>query len=98
MADDSSPDYKALFQKEAELQRQEAELRRQEAELQRRVEEREKQEVELQRRAEAHTQPTTFRELIQTCHVLFSGSLKVGTPTKSIKGQIPPFISKYYPK
>ncbi|QKX63175.1 uncharacterized protein TRUGW13939_10344 [Talaromyces rugulosus] len=112
MADDSSPDYKALFQKAEEERRHEAKLRRQEAELRRQAEEREKQaeerekqaeerekrEAELRRRAEARTQPTTFRELIQTCHVLFSESLKAGTPTKSTKGQIPTPTGKYYPK
>lgn len=46
MSGDSSPDYKALFLKVEEEQKQEAKLRRQEAELRQQAEEQERQQRE----------------------------------------------------
>ena len=80
---DSSQDYKALFEREAELRRQ--------------AEGREQQEAELRRQAEAQTEPTSFSEFIQACHDLLSHKLRVGTPTKSTKGHIPTPTGKYCP-
>uniref|UniRef100_A0A093UQK4 Putative mitochondrial chaperone BCS1-B n=1 Tax=Talaromyces marneffei PM1 TaxID=1077442 RepID=A0A093UQK4_TALMA len=104
MADNSSPDYKALFLKAEADRRQEAELRRQaedrerhEAELRRQAEDRERDEAELRKQAETNTQPTTFKVFVQACHDLLSRPLKVGTPTKSTKGKIPPPTGKYCP-
>ncbi|KKZ63872.1 hypothetical protein EMCG_01825 [[Emmonsia] crescens] len=90
MADNSSPDYKALFH------RAEAE-RRQEAELRRRAEEREAQAKERETQERVHTQPTTLEELIKGCHDSFSRPLQVGTPSRSTKGTIPPPTGKYCP-
>ncbi|KAB8069197.1 hypothetical protein BDV29DRAFT_57075 [Aspergillus leporis] len=65
----NSPDYKALFLREAELRRQ----------------------------AEERTRQTTFRELIQLCHNLFSRSLRVEDPRLSTTGKIPPPTGKRCP-
>ncbi|KKZ68756.1 hypothetical protein EMCG_01006, partial [[Emmonsia] crescens] len=111
MADNSSPDYEALYRKaEAERrqaeerERHEGELRRQAEELRRQAEERERQEAELRRRAEerearekVRSQPTTLEELIKGCHDSFSQSLQVGTPSRSMKGSIPSPTGKYCP-
>jgi hypothetical protein len=52
MADNSSPDYKALFHKAEEEQQRAEDQEKEEAELQRQVEDQEKQEAELRRQAE----------------------------------------------
>ncbi|OJD21587.1 hypothetical protein ACJ73_07075 [Blastomyces percursus] len=104
MADNSSPDYEALYRKAEEERRQAEELRRQAEELRRQAEEREAREAELRRQAEereaeekVRSQPTTLEELIEGCHDLFSRPLQVGTPSRSTKGSIPPPTGKYCP-
>lgn len=90
MAGNSSPDYKALFLKEAELRKQ-AESRQAEAESR-------QAEAEDQHRQEKHrNQLTTFSEFIRACHNLLSRSLKVETPSRSTQGTIPPPTGKYCP-
>jgi hypothetical protein len=90
MAGNSSPDYKALFLKEAELRKQ-AEFRQAEAEYR-------QAEAEDQHRQEKHrNQLTTFSEFIRACHNLLSRSLKVETPSKSTQGTILPPTGKYCP-
>ncbi|KAL2361501.1 hypothetical protein RJZ56_005621 [Blastomyces dermatitidis] len=102
MADNSSPDYEALYRKAEAERRQEAELRRQAEELRRQAEERESQEAELRRQAEerearekVRSQPTTLEELIKGGHDSFSRPLQVGTPSRFMKGSIPLLTGKY---
>ncbi|CAG7947063.1 unnamed protein product [Penicillium salamii] len=90
MSGSSSPDYKALFHKEASLRRQAEERERQEAELRR-------QEVELRRLAEERNRPTTFPEFIRHCHDLLWTPLRAQTPSRSTTGKIPAPIGKYCP-
>ncbi|CAG8945137.1 unnamed protein product [Penicillium salamii] len=97
MSGSSSPDYKALFHKEASLRRQAEERERQEAELRRQAEEREGQEVELRRQAEERNRPTTFPEFIRHCHDLLWTPLRAQTPSRSTTGKIPAPIGKYCP-
>ena len=78
-----SPDYEALFRKEASLRRQ--------------AEERERQEVELRRQAEERNRPTTFPEFIEHCHDLLWTPLRAQTPSRSTTGQIPAPIGKNCP-
>ncbi|OJJ47661.1 hypothetical protein ASPZODRAFT_1739647 [Penicilliopsis zonata CBS 506.65] len=56
MAEDSSPDYKALFQRTEELLRQAEDQKQQEAELRRQAEDQKQQEAELRRQAEDQKQ------------------------------------------
>ncbi|PYH98521.1 hypothetical protein BO71DRAFT_344644 [Aspergillus ellipticus CBS 707.79] len=104
----SSPDYKALFLREAqqaeERERQEAELRqqaeereRQEAELRQQAEERERQEAELRQQAEERNRLTTFPEFIRHCHDLLWTPLRAQTPSRSTTGKIPIPIGKHCP-
>ncbi|KAJ5348618.1 uncharacterized protein N7506_001871 [Penicillium brevicompactum] len=83
MSGSSSPDYKALFHKEASLRRQ--------------AEERERQEAELRRQAEERNRPTTFPEFIRHCHDLLWTPLRAQTPSRSTTGKIPAPIGKYCP-
>ncbi|ODH49401.1 hypothetical protein GX48_04486 [Paracoccidioides brasiliensis] len=90
MADDGSPDYKALFLRaETELRQAEERVRREEG-LRRQAEERVRQE-------RVRTQKTTLGELIKSCHDSFSRPLQVGTPSRSTKGTIPLPAGKYCP-
>ncbi|KAE8386924.1 hypothetical protein BDV23DRAFT_133400 [Aspergillus alliaceus] len=79
----SSPDYKALFLREVEL-------RKQAEEDQRKAEKEREQEKE-------RTRQTTFGELIQLCHNLFSRSLRIEDPSRSTTGTIPPPTGKRCP-
>ncbi|KAK9236709.1 hypothetical protein V1525DRAFT_195030 [Lipomyces kononenkoae] len=102
MVGDSSLDYRALWEQEAELRRQaeegrkqEAELRKQEAELRRQAEERSKQaeegrkqEAELRRQAEEHTQRTTFDQFIRACHNLLYLPVGIADPSCCTKGPV----------
>ncbi|PGH32002.1 hypothetical protein GX50_05196 [[Emmonsia] crescens] len=90
MADNSSPDYEALYRRAEAERRQAEELRRQAEELRRQAEEREEKE-------KVRSQPTTLKELIKGCHDSFSQPLQVGTPSRSTKGTIPPPTGKYCP-
>ncbi|KAF5856131.1 hypothetical protein ETB97_007835 [Aspergillus alliaceus] len=90
MASSSSPDYKALFLRAEEERRREAELRGQAEENQRKAEEERDQGRE-------QTRQTTFGELIQLCHNLFSRSLRVEDPSLSTTGKIPPPKGKCCP-
>ncbi|CAG7922066.1 unnamed protein product [Penicillium olsonii] len=83
MSGSSSPDYKALFLREASLRRQAEDEKRQ-------AEERERQE-------RGQTRPTTFPELIQHCHDLLWTPIQVQTPSRSTTGKIPAPIGKHCP-
>ncbi|GAA93084.1 similar to Pc19g00700 [Aspergillus luchuensis IFO 4308] len=83
MSGSSSPDYKALFLKEAELRRHAEEERRREA--------------ELRRQAEERNRPTTFPEFIHHCHDLLWRPLRAQTPSRSTTGKIPAPIGKRCP-
>jgi hypothetical protein len=82
MSSTRSPDYEALFLKEAELRKHE-EARRRQAEEQR-------------EQAERRSRPTTFKEFIRACQTLLSIALQVETPSRSTRGTIPPPTRKYY--
>ncbi|KAB8240142.1 hypothetical protein BDV35DRAFT_398918 [Aspergillus flavus] len=111
MASNSSPDYKALFLRELDLRRQAEDSQRKAEESQRKAEEEREQEKEGRRRAEEEqrraeeerdqrrdqTRQTTFGELIQLCHNLFSRSLRVEDPSRSTTGKIPPPTGKRCP-
>ncbi|KAL2812793.1 hypothetical protein BDW59DRAFT_167719 [Aspergillus cavernicola] len=90
MSGTSSPDYKALFLKEAELQKQEEKRRKQAEYRQDLAEDQHKQE---QRR----NQSKTFGEFIHACHILLSRPLKVEAPARSTQRIIPPPTGKYCP-
>ncbi|OJZ80481.1 hypothetical protein ASPFODRAFT_65876 [Aspergillus luchuensis CBS 106.47] len=83
MSGNSSPDYKALFLKEAELRRQ--------------AEERERQAEEWERQQRERNRPTTFPEFIQHCHDLLWRPLRAQTPSRSTTGRIPAPIGKHCP-
>ncbi|KAK9358014.1 hypothetical protein V1504DRAFT_365678, partial [Lipomyces starkeyi] len=74
MAEDSLPDYKALWIQEIELRRQADEARRQADEARRHVEE--------------GTRRTTFEEFIRACHNLLSLQVEVGDKAFSTKGSL----------
>ncbi|KAJ6119083.1 hypothetical protein N7471_013034 [Penicillium samsonianum] len=82
MADHSSPNYKDLYLKAEEGPKQAEERERQEAEGRR-------QETERRRQAEERNQQASFTELLQHCHDLLSGQLRVETPSRSTTGKIP---------
>ena len=104
MADNNSPDYKALFL-QAEKRREEAEERQKEEEERRKqAEERQKQEEERRKQAEERqkqlqelSQPTTFLEFLGHSHDLLSRPLRVETPSRSTTGKIPLPTGKYCP-
>ena len=83
MAGDSSPDYKTLFLREAELRRQ--------------AEDRQKQAEDRQRQAEERIRPTTFKEYIRACHNLLSRPVVVQDRSRSTKGSINRPKGKYCP-
>ena len=83
MADNNEPDYKALFLKAEEEQREERNLQRQ-------AEEGQRQEREC-------NQQTTLEEFIRACHNLLSQPLRVAAPSHSTKGTIPSPTGKYCP-
>ena len=56
-----------------------------------------RQEQQRRRQAEERVQLTTFDEYIENCHVLLSVPLRVGKPSRSTKGNIPPPTRKYCP-
>ncbi|EEQ35329.1 hypothetical protein McanCB56680_004681 [Microsporum canis] len=85
-------------QQEAEERQQEAEERQQEAEeRQQEAEERQQEAEGRQRQAEERNQPTTFDELIRSCHNLLSLTLRVQAPAFSTKGSIPKPTGKFCP-
>ncbi|KAK9384121.1 hypothetical protein V1515DRAFT_583245, partial [Lipomyces mesembrius] len=95
MADDSLPDYKALWEQETELRkqaeeshRQETELRRQAEESRRQAEESRRQAEESRRQAEEASRRTTFEEFIRACHNLLSLQVEVGDKALSTKGSL----------
>ncbi|KAI3128006.1 hypothetical protein CBS147325_9926 [Penicillium roqueforti] len=90
MADNNSPDYKALFL-QAEKRRKEAEERQKQAEDEGR------QEKERREQAEERTRPTTFVEFLRHSHDLLSRPLRVETPSRSTTGKIPLPTGKYCP-
>ncbi|EKV04274.1 Protein kinase-like domain [Penicillium digitatum] len=83
MADHSSPDYKDLYLKAKEREKQAKEC--------------EKQADEREKQADERTRKTTLTELIQHCHVLLSRWMKVGSPSNSTTGKIPLPKGKYCP-
>ncbi|KAK9311311.1 hypothetical protein V1524DRAFT_387905, partial [Lipomyces starkeyi] len=88
MADDSLPDYKALWEQETESRRQAEESRRQAEESRRQAEEARRQESELRRQAEEGIRHTTFEEFIRACHNLLSLQVEVGDKSLSTKGSL----------
>ncbi|CAG8325322.1 unnamed protein product [Penicillium salamii] len=90
MADNNSPDYKALFL-QAEKRRKEAEERQKQAEDEGRREKRRREQ------AEERTRPTTFVEFLRHSHNLLSRPLRVETPSRSTTGKIPLPTGKYCP-
>lgn len=54
-------------------------------------------EARLRAQAEERIQPTTFKELITSCHSSFSRNLQVGTPLHSTQGSIPQPTGKFCP-
>ncbi|KAJ5579932.1 uncharacterized protein N7459_005917 [Penicillium hispanicum] len=90
MANNSSPDYKALFQQESEARKQ-AEARQKQAE------DRQKQAEDRQKQAEDRLQQTTFVEFIRYCHDVLSRPLRAGKPSSSTTGTIPIPKDKYCP-
>ncbi|KXL49182.1 hypothetical protein M433DRAFT_151893 [Acidomyces richmondensis BFW] len=111
MADNNSPDYKALFLQAEERRKQEEERRKQAEDEGRREKERRKQEEvrrkqEEERRKQAEdergrekerTRPTTFMELMRLSHTSLSRPLRVETPSRSTSGKIPLPTKKYCP-
>lgn len=101
MADQSSPDYKALFLRaEEERKRSEEERKRleEERDQERKRAEEERKTLEEERDQEREkTRKTTFEELIRHCHNLFSRQLRVEHPSRSTTGTIPPPKGKYCP-
>ena len=83
MADNNELDYKALFLKAEEEQREERNLWR--------------QAEEGQRQEREHNQQTTLEEFIHTCHNLLSRPLGVEAPSHSTKGTILSPTGKYCP-
>ncbi|KAI1974558.1 hypothetical protein LOZ51_005944 [Ophidiomyces ophidiicola] len=90
-------DYKALFLREEEKRRRAEERERQAVEEKRQAEERERQAEERERHEQERNQQTTFKEFVQNCHHLLSGSLSVGDTRDSTKGKIPIPTGKYCP-
>ncbi|CDM27595.1 unnamed protein product [Penicillium roqueforti FM164] len=90
MADNNSPDYKALFL-QAEKRRKEAEERQKQAEDEGRREKRRREQ------AEERTRPTTFVEFLRHSYNLLSRPLRVETPSRSTTGKIPLPTGKYCP-
>ncbi|KAI3180283.1 hypothetical protein DTO046C5_1519 [Penicillium roqueforti] len=90
MADNNSPDYKALFL-QAEKRHKEAEERQKQAEDEGRREKRRREQ------AEERTRPTTFVEFLRHSHNLLSQPLRVETPSRSTTGKIPLPTGKYCP-
>ncbi|KAJ5111900.1 hypothetical protein NUU61_001530 [Penicillium alfredii] len=104
MSGSSSPDYRALFLKEASLRRQAEEEKKRAEERERQAEERERQAEERERQAEERerqqrdrNRPTTFPEFIRHCHDLLWRPLRAQTPSRSTTGKIPAPIGKHCP-
>ncbi|KAE8155549.1 hypothetical protein BDV40DRAFT_311062 [Aspergillus tamarii] len=91
MDSSSSPDYKALYLRKAEEERE------REKEERRRAEESQKTAEEERDQGRQRTRPTTFLELIRLCHSLFSLQLRAETPSRSTTGKIPAPTGKYCP-
>ena len=90
MANNSSPDYRALYL--------EAEERRILAEEESRQAQAKIKQAEKERGLEREqTRPTSFGELIRYCHDYLSQRLRTDAPSRSTTGKIPPPIGKCCP-
>ncbi|CAG7934244.1 unnamed protein product [Penicillium olsonii] len=97
MADNNSPDYKALFL-QAEKRRKEAEEQQKQAEeRQKQAEEESRKEKERREQLQELSRPTTFVEFLRHSHDLLSRPLRVETPSRSTTGKIPLPTGKYCP-
>ncbi|PWY82241.1 hypothetical protein BO70DRAFT_336669 [Aspergillus heteromorphus CBS 117.55] len=98
MADNNSPDYKALFLQAEQRRKQEEERRKQAEERQKQAEDEGRQEIERREQLQELSRPTTFEEFLRHSHNLLSRPLRVETPSRSTTGKIPLPTGKYCPK
>ncbi|KAL4931879.1 uncharacterized protein BDV17DRAFT_279971 [Aspergillus undulatus] len=97
MADNNSPDYKALFLQAEERRKQEEERRKQAEERQKQAEDEGRRERERREQLQELSRPTTFVEFLRHSHNLLSRPLRVETPSRSTTGKIPLPTGKYCP-